>query len=164
MGKKYSETFKNRAIEKALTRSAGVSILQVANDMGVARGTLYHWLLNSSKQVTSNHNLREKRPQDWRVSEKLQAIIESSPLTEEKLNSYCRRHGIYKHHIEQWKADMASSNNNTPDKAEIKALREENKKLKKQIRRKDKALAETAALLVLQKKVEEIWASRDEDD
>lgn len=163
MGKKYSETFKNRAIEKALTRGSGVSILQIANDMGVARGTLYDWLLKSSKQVTSNHSLREKRPQDWRASEKLQAIIETSNLNAEKLNSYCRRNGIYKHHIEQWKAEMAS-NNNTPDKAENRALREENKKLKKEILRKDKALAETAALLVLQKKVEEIWASRDEED
>jgi len=57
-----------------------------------------------------------------------------------------------------------ASNNTTPDKAEMRTLREENKKLKKELRRKDKALAETAALLVLQKKVEEIWASRDEED
>jgi len=85
------------------------------------------------------------------MPEKLQSIIETSNLNADKLNSYCRRKGIYKHHIEQWKADMASSNN-TPDKAEMRALREENKKLKKDIRRKDKALAETAALLVIQKK------------
>jgi len=163
MGKKYSETFKKRAIEKALTRSADVSILQIANDMGVARGTLYDWLLKSSKEVTSNHALREKRPQDWQASEKLKAIIETSTLNAEKLNSYCRRNGIYKHHIEQWKAEMVS-NNTTPDKAEMRTLREENKKLKKELRRKDKALAETAALLVLQKKVEEIWASKDEEN
>jgi len=104
MGKKYSETFKRRAIEKALTRSANVSILQIANDMGVARGTLYDWLLKSSKEVTSNHVLREKRPQDWQASEKLRAIIETSTLNADKLNSYCRSNGIYKHHIEQWKA------------------------------------------------------------
>ena len=57
-----------------------------------------------------------------------------------------------------------ASTKTTPDKAEMRALREENKKLKKELRRKDKALAETAALLVLQKKVEEIWASKDEED
>jgi len=163
MAKKYSATFKERAIEKALTRASGVSILQIANDIGVARGTLYHWLEKSGKTAATKHLSPEKRPQDWGTAEKLQAIIETSPLTEENLNSYCRHNGIYKHHIEQWKADMASTNN-TPDKAEMRALREENKKLKKAILRKDKALAETAALLVLQKKVAEIWGSRDEDD
>jgi len=165
MGKRYSESFKNRAIEKALTRGAGVSILQIANDIGVARTTLYDWLVKSGKTSTIiTGSCQQKRPKDWLASEKLQAIIETSSLTEEKLNSYCRRNGIYKHHIEQWKVDMAGNNNNIPDKAEVKALRAENKKLRKQIQRKDKALAETAALLVLQKKVEEIWASRDEED
>jgi len=163
MSKKYSATFKERAIEKALSRSNGVSILQIANDIGVARGTLYHWLVKSGKSASPKHLSPEKRPQDWSDAEKLEAIIKTGSLTQENLNSYCRSNGIYKHHIEQWKADMASTKP-TPDKSEMRALREENKKLKKEIRRKDKALAETAALLVLQKKVEEIWASRDEDD
>jgi len=163
MGKKYSETFKKRAIEKALTRREGVSMDQISNDIGISSGTLYHWIGKSRKSGITKHAPPEKRPQDWCTAEKLQAIIETGPLTEENLNSYCRRNGIYKHHIEQWKADMASTKT-TPDKAEMRALREENKKLKKELRRKDKALAETAALLVLQKKVEEIWASKDEED
>ncbi len=163
MSKKYSETFKKRAIEKALTRGNGVSMDKVCNDIGVASGTLYHWIEKSRKSGFIKNTASEKRPQDWNTAEKLQVLIESGSLTEENLNSYCRRNGLYKHHIEQWKADMASTNTN-PDKAEMRALREENKKLKKELRRKDKALAETAALLVLQKKVEEIWGSRDEED
>jgi len=35
--------------------------------------------------------------------------------------------------------------------------------LEKELRRKDKALAETAALLVLKKKVQEIWGDEDEN-
>ena len=162
MSKKYSEAFKKRAIEKALTRGNGVSMDKVCNDIGVASGTLYHWIEKSRKSGINKHYVPEKRPQDWLDAEKLEAIIETGSLTEENLNSYCRRNGIYKHHIEQWKADMANTKSN-PDKAEMRALREENNKLKKELRRKDKALAETAALLVLQKKVEEIWASRDEE-
>jgi transposase-like protein len=144
MSKRYSETFKKRAIEKALTRGAGVSMDQISNDIGVASGTLYHWIGKSRKTTAVKHFSPEKRPQDWCTAEKLQAVIETGRLTEENLNSYCRRNGIYKHHIEQWKADM-SSNNVPPNKAEVKALREENKQLKKEVRRKDKALAETAA-------------------
>jgi len=40
---------------------------------------------------------------------------------------------------------------------QMKALKEENKQLSKELRRKDKALAEAAALLVLKKKVDEYW-------
>ena len=164
MGKRHSETFKKRAVEKALIRGDGVSMLQLSNDIGVASGTLYHWISKSRKSRPTEHSAPEKRPQDWRNAEKLRAIIEANALDEEALNSYCRKNGIYKHHIEQWKADMANTNNNNPNKAENRALREENKALKKELRRKDKALAETAALLVLQKKVAEIWGSKDEED
>jgi len=87
MAKKYSATFKERAIEKALTRASGVSILQIANDIGVARGTLYHWLEKSVKTTAIKYLSPEKRPQDWRTAEKLQAIIETSTLTEGNLNS-----------------------------------------------------------------------------
>ena len=163
MGKKYSGTFKNRAIEKALSRGDGVSILQIANDIGVARGTLYHWIGKSHKTAATRSFMPEKRPQDWCEAEKLQAIIEAGPMDEENLNSYCRRNGIYKHHIEQWKADMTSTKPN-PDKAENKVLRLENKQLKKELQRKEKALAEAAAIIILQKKVKEIWGCEVEED
>ena len=164
MSKRYSERFKKRAIEKALTRGNGVSMKQISTDIGVASGTLYQWIEKSRKTGIARHDGLEKRPQDWCEAEKLEAILETSTLSAENLNSYCRRNGIYKHHIEQWKADMASMNINNADKKEVRVLREENKKLKKELRRKDKALAETAALLVLQKKVAEIWGSGDEED
>jgi len=163
MSKKYSETFKKRAIEKALTRGNGISMAQISNDIGVASGTLYHWIEKSRKKVTKSSYIAEKRPQDWCEAEKLEAIIETSALDATNLNSYCRRNGIYKHHIEQWKADMAS-NNNTPDRAENKVLRLENKQLKKELHRKEKALAEAAAIIILQKKVKEIWGCEVEED
>jgi transposase len=37
------------------------------------------------------------------------------------------------------------------------------KKLERELRRKEKALAEAAALLVLQKKVQAIWGDEDDD-
>jgi len=74
--------------------------------------------------------------------------------------------GLYPHHIQQWKQDFVGGTGVcTPAKSqsETKHLRQENKALKKELNRKDKALAETAALLVLQKKVNAIWGS-DEDN
>jgi transposase-like protein len=79
-------------------------------------------------------------------------------LDETSINALCREHGLYPHHVKQWKNDLVS--NQTPkNPSETKALRQENKALKKELNRKNKALAETAALLVLQKKVHAIWGT-----
>lgn len=109
---------------------------------------------------------QDKRPQDWTLEERLNMIVTCSNLDEEALNEHCRVQGIYPHHIEQWKQDFISGNNSNNVKAprsEVKELKQENKSLKKELNRKDKALAETAALLVLQKKVNAIWGSDEEN-
>jgi len=108
---------------------------------------------------------KEKRPQDWTLEERLNMIISCGALDKKALSEHCREQGIYPHHVAQWKLDFASGNksDNKPiSRTEVKSLKHENKALKKELNRKDKALAETAALLVLQKKVNEIWGS-DED-
>ena len=92
-------------------------------------------------------------------------IIRCAALDEEALSEHCRKQGVYPHHVAQWKLDFASAiqpDNKSVSRNEVKTLKNENKALKKELNRKDKALAETAALLVLQKKVHEIWGS-DED-
>jgi len=92
-------------------------------------------------------------------------IISCAVLDEKALSEHCREQGIYPHHVAQWKLDFASasqSDNKPVSRNEVKILKNENKALKKELNRKDKALAETAALLVLQKKVHEIWGN-DED-
>ncbi len=108
----------------------------------------------------------DKRPQDWTLEERLNMVVACASLNDEALNEHCRAQGLYSHHIKQWKLDFINGNN-PKQKAvypsEIKTLKHENKSLKKELNRKDKALAETAALLVLKKKVHEIWGN-DEDN
>lgn len=87
-------------------------------------------------------------------------------LDEESISQRCREQGIYPHHLTQWKADFVATADvarSSGSSAELKRLRQENKSLKRDLNRKEKALAETAALLVLQKKVHDIWGS-DEDN
>ncbi|TYL46630.1 transposase [Marinomonas sp. IMCC 4694] len=68
------------------------------------------------------------------------------------MNQYCRAKGLYPHHIQQWKQDFAKGASAKPAPSESKQLKQEIKQLQKELNRKDKALAETAALLVLKKK------------
>jgi transposase-like protein len=168
MSVKYSQSFKIQAVEKALSRPEGTGIKHIAESLGVGYSTLERWIVQSRNQAfesatdqTSRTTPTQKRPHDWSPEERLNLVIACDSLDETSINALCREHGLYPHHVKQWKNDLVS--NQTPkNPSETKALRQENKALKKELNRKDKALAETAALLVLQKKVHTIWGT-DED-
>ena len=109
---------------------------------------------------------REKTPRQWTAEEKLEIIIACESMDTEQISAHCREQGVYPHHVKQWKAQMlksmsASARPGNP--AQAKQLREENRSLKKELRRKEKALAEAAALLVLKKKAEQIWGTGEDD-
>lgn len=170
MSTKFSESFKKQAVEKALTRKMGITIRDVAQSLEIGYSTLNKWIGQFSKTRVGNSTManQEKCPQDWRPEEKLEAIKITASLDEEALNAYCRKHGLYAHHIEQWKQEFIQlmSSSKTTDKAsksETKELKHEVKDLKRELKRKEKALSETAALLVLQKKVHAIWGDNEDD-
>jgi len=169
MKKIFSNSFKIQAVEKALNRSDGTPL----KDIALSLGTLDKWIIKARKQefdVASpgeiNRMTQDKRPQDWTLEERLNLVTACHSLNEEEFSEHCRVQGIYPHHVRQWKLDFVSGDiqkNKGVSSSVIKALKHENKELKKELRRKEKALAETAALLVLKKKVHEIWGG-DEDN
>jgi transposase-like protein len=102
------------------------------------------------------------------MEEKFNHLLASNNLEAIELGKYCRKHGLYTHQLLEWrKLFIMTKNNNALNAAnhlsELKALKEENKRLEKEIRRKDKALAEAAALLILKKKAAMIFGEREED-
>ena len=172
MRAKYSQSFKMQAVEKALSRPNGTTMSEVAKTLQVGLSSLHHWIVQSREQcfelnteVGLMNQSKEKRPQDWSLQERLQIILKCHGLDDNEANSICREQGLHLHHLSQWKKDFTANTVVQPptEMAELKALKNENKTLKKEVRRKDKALAETAALLVLQKKVNAIWGN-DEDN
>ena len=104
---------------------------------------------------------KEKRPQDWRLEEQLLALQETHGLEGEALNAWCRGRGIFAHHLASWKTAFCKDQKSTTPAAsnanDWRGLQEENKQLKRELGRKEKALAEAAALLVLQKKFRALW-------
>lgn len=170
MTKRFTESFKLQAVEKALTRTEGTTLEEITERLGIGRSTLTRWILGSGKQplkgTTHPSMKKETRPQDLSLKERLAHVINCSALDTSEISQYCRESGIYAHHIQQWKLDFENGNTaQMPSKksTETKSLKTEITTLKKELHRKDKALAETAALLVLQKKVHEIWGN-DEDN
>ncbi len=173
MSIKFTESFKIQAVEKALSRPEGVSIKDLADSLGVGYSSLQKWIQQSKNQQLETASpdemgamSKEKRPQDWSLEERLNMVITCGSLDDAAISERCRKNGLYPHHLKQWKSDF--SNFKTIDttmkkQTDIKNLKNENKALRKELNRKDKALAETAALLVLQKKVNAIWGSSEDD-
>ena len=173
MSKKFSNTFKKQAVKKALNRGNQTSLVEVADSLKIGLSTLSRWIINARDQkledttYTDNQMANsEKRPQDWSLEERLSMIMRCAPLDDKAVNKKCRENGIYPHHIQQWITDFKSGIAvKTPSKqsTDLKQLKAENKALKKELAQKDRALAETAALLVLKKKVDTIWGNNEED-
>ena len=103
----------------------------------------------------------KKRPQNWSAEEKMQAVIAYDGMDETEQGLYLRSHGLYSVDIQRWREEMlqALSKKRKQKDPKDRRIRE----LEGDLRRKEKALAETAALLVLKKKARAIWGD-DEDE
>ena len=85
-------------------------------------------------------------------------------MNEAERSEYCRTNGLYVEQLDEWKDEFeASSSSNPADKRALAAERKKPRKLEKELLRKDRALAETAALLTLSKKAQAIWGISEED-
>jgi len=162
MNTRYPTSFVEQALIKVFNRD-GQSIASVASNLGINVHTLRYWMKNRTgiDRDTSAISL-ERRPQDWTSEEQLLALIESDDLAGEALQAWCREKGIYTHHLTSWRtAFCAVSKEAAPNGRELRELKDENVKLKRNVARKDKALAEAAALLILQKKFRALWDQED---
>lgn len=159
----YSEAFVEQARVKVLSRGDR-TIRSIADELNMNHYTLKNWmkkvsgLVPFSGEKRSASSSKEKRPQDWRPEEQLVALHESHGLEGEALQGWCREHGLFAHHLTNWKdAFCADGKGATPVARELGALKGEIQQLKRELLRKEKALAEAAALLILQKKFQAFW-------
>lgn len=162
MKTKYSTAFVEQALVKVYSRG-NCTIQAVAEELNINHYTLKSWMRDQKKEHKKPAQAAsvEKRPQDWRVEEQLLALQESFSLTGEALNAWCRERGLFPHHLASWKASFCGTQKSgaiaTVSKIEERQLKDEIEKLKRELNRKEKALAEAAALLVLQKKFRALW-------
>jgi transposase-like protein len=158
----YSEEFKVQCVEKALSKRDDQTLNDIADDLRIGYSTLQRWIRLAKENKLENPETNmstEKSPQGWAKAERLEAVMDCHSLNDEELSSYCREKGIYPHHVKEWKSDLLSENQepDSSSRQEQKKLKQENKRLQKELNRKDRALSETAALLVLSKKCQAIW-------
>jgi transposase len=149
---RYGQAFKNKVLAKLLPPSS-VSLEHVSQEVGVSIDTLERW---RSEALTT-----PARERAWSASARLSAVITTTAMDEATRNAWCRENGVYPQELDAWRASatqaLADPEEQRASPKETAADRRRIKELERELRRKDKALAETAALLVLSKKLEAIF-------
>ena len=157
----YSDTIKDAMVMR-LTSPGAPSASSLAHEVGIHQSTLSRWVRECAKVGQAGGFMKARRPQDWIAEEKLDAVLACEKLDEEERGRYLREKGLHTVHIERWKQELIDGLK--ASKSGKKDPREKRiKELEKELRRKEKALAETAALLVLKKKAQAIWGDREDE-
>ena len=143
---RYEKAFKEKAVKLVLASKGVKSMKDIAIELNISKDTLYTWV-KKAKEISST-DIKLK------LSDKLQMLHEIYKMSEEEINAYCRVKGIFKHQLQEWEREFlnSKSKDNTSTKEALQEERSRSNALAKELRRKEKALAETATLLVLQKK------------
>ena len=143
------------------------SIRELAQREGISEATLYNWRIQLRKQgrPVPEH---DRSSENWSAQTKFAVILETAALSEIELSEYCRAKGLFPEQVKQWReiSIQAHAEGEPTDAAGAKLNKLQSKQIKRlerEVQRKDKALAEAAALLLLQKKVRALWGDNEDD-
>jgi len=156
--KQYSQEFKESIIARMLPPH-NVSVPELVRETGIPRDTLYTWRLKHRK-ANAETTAKQNPSGGLSSEEKFAVVMETASFNEVELSEYCRRKGLYPQQIRTWREACLQANASAAAKNGREKLRQQAKEIKQleaELRRKEKALAEAAALLVLQKKVQALW-------
>ena len=155
---RYGRAFKDRAVARMLPPESA-AVQAVAREIGISADTLERWRAEAlSKPV---------RDRVWTAAARFDAVLTTAVMDETGKNAWCREHGVYPQELAQWRQSatqaLAEPEEARASPQQTKQDRRRIKELERELHRKDRALAETAALLVLSKKVAAIF-NKGEDE
>ena len=157
---KYPAELKASVIQKMMPPH-NVPVAQLERETGISNVTLYTWRKQAREQGAPVPG-DGKNPEQWSAENRFSVLMETAALNSAELSEYCRSKGLYPEQVTRWKADfIAGSEQPAAQRQQQRATQRQERKriqqLEKELLRKDRALAETTALLVLSKKVETLW-------
>ena len=163
---RYSQERKESVIRRMMPpENPPVPVL--VEETGISDVTLYHW----RKQARAKGLVVPgdgRNPESWSPEDKFAVVLETAAMNEAELSEYCRKKGLFAEQIAAWKENCLQGNasaaeQSKAEKRQARLARKEVKQLKRELRRKEKALAETAALLALRKKMHAIWGEEEDE-
>ena len=169
----YSPELKEALLRRMLPPN-NESISKIAKEEGLSEQTLRNWRDKARKDGYAAPGT-DATADDWSTQDKFLTVVETAGLSETELAEYARKKGLYVEQIKDWKDACMNANGGIAKEAarlknfdceycgEFEESQKERKKLERELQRKEKALAETAALLVLSKKANAIWGEPEDD-
>ena len=158
--RRFSEAVK-ADVRKRMSPPQRQSVPRISEELGIHVITLYKW--RKSWQLQGEVvPASEKEPEGWSAADKFTVVLETAGLNATELSAYCRQKGLYPEQVDRWRQSAQDANEKPvltlKEQKELEKLRALNqreiKALKQELRRKEKAMAEMAALLGLRKKWE----------
>lgn len=166
---KYSDQFKQQMVRKLCGPDAATATA-LSGQTGVSQQTLSRWLRDAKIEAMSDSKKEKsprpstRRPQDWTAEERFKAVTTVASMSDDELGTYLRSSGLKSTDLENWKRSMiAAVGPQKPTKRSDAKEKKRIRELEKELRRKDSALAEASALLVLKKKAQAIWGDLDDN-
>lgn len=159
----YSRSIKIGVLKRVLPPE-NKSIRGTSRKFGISEQTIRNWIKQKKDGIFDTVQ-GDKSLRYLSSKEKYQLLMESARIPEEKLGEFLRERGLHSEHLKLWDQELREMVTKKEDKKDkkLRELIKRNKELEKELTRKEKALAETAALLVLKKKLE-ILLGEDGDD
>lgn len=160
-GTKFSKEFKDAIVKKVLNRGPK-TIQEFCDDHNLKLSTVTRWISKCGSVAA----MKNKKNGSVNPAEKIFKIVfETYSLNEEELGLYLRKNGLHSNQLAEWRSSFLDSVN----KPKVNFLKKDDRDLKikdleKNLRKKDAALAEVSALLILQKKAHLLWPSPSEDE
>lgn len=157
---------RKEAILKKMLPPHNKSISDLAKEEGISEQTLYSWRREARKGARLLP-ASGRSPETWSSKDKFAAVVETAAMNEAEIAAYCRKRGLFPEQLLSWReaCEQAASFSQDRDKVDRQSSREDKKRIKeleRELARKEKALAETAALLTLRKKAQAIWGDEEE--
>lgn len=167
MRMRYSEGLQERMVAQ-LVGPDRISTYELGRKEGIPESTLRGWRDKALKNSDKENPVTKKKPQAWTPREKMRVVLTVEAMEEEEVGAFLRQEGVHQAQLEQWKEAMMEGLEESPKKRrslrkQAQKERRRIKELEQELARKEKALSEAAALLLLKKKIREIWADEDDD-
>ncbi len=167
--RRYSEAVK-ADVRRRMRPPMRQSVAQISAELGIHVVTLYNWK-KAWRLQGEVVPASEKDPEGWGATDKFTVVLETAGLNATELSAYCRERGLYPEQVERWRQASQDANEKPvltlKEQKELERLRaqdqKEIKRLKQELRRKEKALAEAAALLIASKKIQAFWGEDGDD-
>lgn len=164
---RYSQELRDHILKRVLPPQSD-SIERVAREEGISEQTVRNWKARALADDYTPVEEEDTEPEKWTSQDKFLIVLETASMSEADLAEYARQKGLYVDQIAEWRdacmnangglAKMARSLNNRLHESEKQV-----RKLERELQRKDKALAEAAAIMILRKKAEAIWGENEDD-